>query len=53
MNVRIGIIGIGRIGTAVLKHLQGFGSQKILINDIHLNQSLEIAREVEKELLLC
>jgi len=40
-EITIGIIGIGRIGRAVLKHLQGFGSPKILVNDIHLNQSLE------------
>ena len=33
-EVTIGIIGLGRIGFGVLKHLQGFGSPKILVNDI-------------------
>ena len=33
-EVTIGIIGVGRIGTAVLKHLKGFGDPKILTNDI-------------------
>jgi len=33
-EVTIGIIGAGRIGTGVLQHLKGFGSPKILVNDI-------------------
>jgi D-3-phosphoglycerate dehydrogenase / 2-oxoglutarate reductase len=33
-NVTIGIIGAGRIGVRVIKHLQGFGAPKILANDI-------------------
>ena len=33
-NVVIGVIGVGRIGTGVIKHLQGFGSPAILANDI-------------------
>ena len=33
-NVTIGIIGVGRIGVGVIKHLQGFGSPNILANDI-------------------
>ena len=33
-EVTIGIIGIGRIGMGVLDHLKGFGSPKILVNDI-------------------
>jgi len=33
-KVTIGIIGVGRIGIGVIKHLQGFGSPKILANDI-------------------
>jgi len=32
-NITIGVIGVGRIGTGVIKHLQGFGSPKILAND--------------------
>jgi len=33
-NVTIGIIGAGRIGMGVIKHLQGFGNPHILVNDI-------------------
>jgi D-3-phosphoglycerate dehydrogenase / 2-oxoglutarate reductase len=32
-NVTIGIIGAGRIGKGVIKHLQGFGNPHILVND--------------------
>ncbi len=33
-NVTIGVIGVGRIGIGVIKHLQGFGAPNILANDI-------------------
>ena len=33
-EVVIGIIGVGRIGTGVLQHLTGFGSPRILLNDL-------------------
>jgi D-3-phosphoglycerate dehydrogenase / 2-oxoglutarate reductase len=33
-KVTIGLIGIGRIGQGVLEHLKGFGSPKILVNDV-------------------
>jgi len=33
-NATIGIIGAGRIGKGVIKHLQGFGNPHILVNDI-------------------
>jgi len=33
-NVTIGIIGAGRIGKGVIKHLQGFDGSRILVNDI-------------------
>jgi D-3-phosphoglycerate dehydrogenase len=36
-EVTIGIIGVGRIGTGVLRHLSGFGSPRVLINDINRN----------------
>ena len=36
-EVTIGIIGVGRIGLGVLKHLQGFGPLKILLNDVTPN----------------
>ena len=39
-EVTIGIIGVGRIGIGVLKHLQGFNSPKILLNDISPNNKL-------------
>ena len=37
-NVTIGIIGVGRIGKGVIKHLQGFGTPHILANDINPDQ---------------
>ena len=37
----VGIIGVGRIGSRVLKHLQGFHPEKILINDLHQNPETE------------
>ena len=40
-EVTIGIIGVGRIGTGVLQHLQGFGSPKILLSDINPNHRLD------------
>jgi len=33
-KVTIGIIGVGRIGKGVIKHLQGFGNPRIMVNDI-------------------
>jgi D-3-phosphoglycerate dehydrogenase / 2-oxoglutarate reductase len=39
--VTIGIIGVGRIGLGVLRHLQGFSPAKILVNDISPNHNLE------------
>ena len=33
-NVTIGLIGVGRVGIRVIKHLQGFDSPKILANDL-------------------
>jgi len=35
-EVTVGIIGVGRIGTRVLRHLTGFGPSKILVNDTKL-----------------
>ena len=40
-EVTIGIIGVGRIGIGLLKHLQGFGSPKILVNDVDFNSDLD------------
>jgi len=33
-EVTIGIIGVGRIGKGVLRHLEGFGNPKVLLNDL-------------------
>jgi len=34
-EVTIGIIGVGRIGRRVLTRLSGFGTPRVLVNDIH------------------
>jgi len=46
-EVTIGIIGVGRIGTGVLQHLQGFGTPKILVNDINPDNSIEKQSNIE------
>jgi D-3-phosphoglycerate dehydrogenase len=46
-KVTIGIIGVGRIGTGVLKRLKGFGSSKILVNDIKPNHELDKEYKLE------
>jgi len=46
-EITIGIIGVGRIGTGVLQHLQGFGSPKILVNDITPDNNLEKKFNIE------
>jgi D-3-phosphoglycerate dehydrogenase / 2-oxoglutarate reductase len=40
-EVTVGIIGVGRIGTSVLKRLKGFGTSKILVNDIVPKRELD------------
>ena len=40
-EVTVGIIGMGRIGTGVLKRLKGFDTSKILVNDINPNFELD------------
>ncbi len=50
-EVTVGIIGVGRIGSGVVKHLKGLGISKILLNDIShdyessdkLNKNLNIS----------
>ena len=42
-----GIIGVGRIGTIVLKRLKGFGTSKILVNDIVPNRELDSEFKLE------
>ena len=39
-EVTIGIIGVGRIGTGVLEHLQGFRNPKILVNDTSIKEDI-------------
>ncbi len=46
-EVTIGIIGTGRIGGRVLRRLAGFGSPRILVNDIHPDQ--RVAPELKLE----
>jgi len=46
-KVTIGIIGVGRIGTGVLKRLKGFGPSKILVNDIKPNHELDKENKLE------
>ena len=40
-EVTVGIIGVGRIGTRVLRRMKGFGTSKILVNDIMPNYKLD------------
>jgi D-3-phosphoglycerate dehydrogenase / 2-oxoglutarate reductase len=46
-EVTIGIIGVGRIGQGVLKHLEGFGSPKILVNDESVKSNIDNKLYVE------
>lgn len=46
-DVTVGIIGVGRIGTRVLRRTKGFGTPKILVNDIMPNK--ELGREFKLE----
>jgi D-3-phosphoglycerate dehydrogenase / 2-oxoglutarate reductase len=40
-EVTIGIIGVGRIGTRVLNRTKGFGTPRILVNDVMPNLGLD------------
>jgi len=46
-EITIGIIGVGRIGTRVLRRLKSFGTPRLLINDVMPN--LELNREFKIE----
>lgn len=46
-EVTIGIIGLGRIGTRVLRRTLGFGTPRLLVNDVL--PSLELNREFKLE----
>jgi len=43
----VGIIGVGRIGKGVIKHLSGFSCKKILINDIVENNEFKHVDNIE------
>ena len=46
-EITIGIIGTGRIGGRVLRRLAGFGSPRILVNDIHPNMNVAPEHKLE------
>ena len=46
-EVTIGIIGLGRIGTGVLKHLKGFSNPRVLVNDIYAGKDIDKEFNVE------
>lgn len=52
VNCKVGLIGLGRIGSGVLKHLMALGCYDVLYNDIELkleNQLIHNARFAEKD----
>jgi D-3-phosphoglycerate dehydrogenase len=46
-EVTVGIIGFGRIGKGVLKHLEGFSCNKILVNDVIEEVNVSSSLDVE------
>jgi len=46
-KVTVGIIGVGRIGTRVLRNMKGFSISKILVNDIKPNHELDSEFKME------
>lgn len=46
-EVTVGVIGVGRIGSRVLRRMMGFGTPRILVNDILPNRGLN--REIKLE----
>jgi D-3-phosphoglycerate dehydrogenase len=56
-EVTLGVLGVGRIGGRVLRRLRGFGTPRVLVNDLLADQSLnkaipELKLEwVEKEII--
>ena len=52
VNCKIGLIGMGRIGSGVLRHLSGLGCTDILYNDIDVHLEADLAEKasfVEKD----
>jgi D-3-phosphoglycerate dehydrogenase / 2-oxoglutarate reductase len=46
-DVTIGIIGVGRIGTQVLSHLEGFGVPRIMVNDVMPDLDLDCGHNLQ------
>ena len=46
-EVTVGIIGVGRIGARVLRLMKGFGTSKILVNDIMPDRELDTEFKLE------
>jgi D-3-phosphoglycerate dehydrogenase / 2-oxoglutarate reductase len=46
-EITVGIVGVGRIGIGVIEHLKGFGSPKILVNDINPDSNLNKKFNIE------
>ena len=46
-DVTVGIIGMGRIGKGVLRRLKGFGTSKIMVNDLEPNYELDNEYKLE------
>ncbi len=46
-EVAVGIIGVGRIGSGVLRHLAGFGNPRVLVNDTKTKASATAGLIVE------
>jgi len=46
-EVTIGIVGVGRIGKAILEHLKGFGNPRILLNDLSVKDDITNEFDIE------
>lgn len=40
-EITVGLIGVGRIGSTVLRHLHGFGVRSVLVNDVRPSPALD------------
>ena len=46
-EITVGIIGLGRIGTGILRGMSGFNVPRILVNDIEPNKDLNFEHNIE------
>jgi D-3-phosphoglycerate dehydrogenase len=46
-NLTVGVIGVGRVGRLVIRHLQGFSPKRILANDLVIDQEFAKQNRVE------